>query len=272
MEALGNQASATPAVTRPVEKSASSTDRPLSPPPAVTAGSEKDEWQDKAGLSYVRIAPGKFQMGASTDDTGAYPDEKPQHEVEITKAFWIASTPVTVGAYRKFVETTHGQMPPAPNFAQDDTHPVVNVSWNDAIGYCKWAGCRLPTEAEWEYAARGRSDRPRYGDLDKIAWYNKDSERGTHSVGKLAPNSYGLYDTLGNVWQWCSDWYDEKYNQSNPNAWRDPSGPASGTFRVLRGGSWLSNAGVVRVSCRYGDHPSGRGGTVGFRCVRDVVP
>jgi formylglycine-generating enzyme len=247
------------------------------PAPAVptlsTAHNEPwhDIWTDKAGLAYVRIAPGKFLMGASKGDREAEGNEKPQHEVETTREFWISRTPVTVGAYRKFVEATHGQMPGSPRFAQDDTHPVVNVSWDEAMAYCKWAECRLPTEAEWEYAARGGSPKPRYGDLDKIAWYDQNSGGVTHPVGKLNPNGYGLHDTLGNVWEWCSDWYDEKYYRSNPGGWRDPQGPPAGTLRSLRGGSWNDNAWVARVSDRNWFHPEVRFSSLGFRCVREVI-
>jgi sulfatase modifying factor 1 len=242
--------------------------------PSLTPGAKPDDWTDKAGLSYARILPGKFQMGASKDDADAEADEKPQHEVEITKAFWIARTPVTVGAYRKFAEATHGRMPAKPAFPQGDTHPVVNVSWNDAIAYCQWAGAggRLPTEAEWEYAARGGSGKPRYGDLNKIAWYSDNSRGATHPVGELEPNGYGLYDTLGNVWQWCGDWYDVKYYQSGPGPWRNPQGPSTGDQRALRGGSWYDVARGARVSYRNRYLPDYRYGNLGFRCVREVLP
>ena len=228
----------------------------------------RTEWADRAGLLYSWIPPGKFMMGASPNDNQAYDGERPSHEVEITKGFLICRTLVTVGAYRLFVEATRGQMPASPGFEQDDTHPVVNVSWNDAMDYCKWAGCRLPAEAEWEYAARGGTDRFRYRDLNTIAWYRRNSGESTHSVGTLEPNRYGLFDTLGNVWEWCSDWYDEEYYQVDSEIWRNPQGPLYGAKRVVRGGSWSDIPRYVRVSNRLRYEPPS-GDNLGFRPVRD---
>ena len=120
-----------------------------------------------------------------------------------------------------------------------------------------------PTEAEWEYAARGGSTGARYGSLGEVAWYNENSESKTHPVGERRANGFGLYDMLGNVWEWANDWYDPNYYQNSPS--QDPKGPTSGTLRVLRGGAWISGAGNVRVSGRSMGFPGGDG-INGVRC------
>jgi formylglycine-generating enzyme required for sulfatase activity len=224
------------------------------------------------GLPYVWIPPGSFQMGCSPGDTDYRPDEKPTHPVNITKGFWMGQTSVTVGAYQRFAAATGKAMPPAPDFNSgwsQDQMPMVNVSWNEAQAYCAWEGGRLPTEAEWEYAARGGSTEARYGPIDEIAWYNQNSGRRTNPVGGKRPNRFGLYDMLGNVWEWVMDWYDEEYFQSNPS--QDPAGPPRGDCRVLRGGSWDGEPRFVRASSRYGVLPGDRGFGVGFRCARDAA-
>jgi serine/threonine-protein kinase len=227
----------------------------------------------KEGIKYVWIPPGRFRMGCSPGDHEFRDDEKPPHQVTITKGFWLGQTTVTVGAYRRFAEATGRDLPPAPSFNPGwsiQQMPMVHVSWRDALAYCAWAGGRLPTEAEWEYAARGTSAEARHGPIDEVAWYNRNSRWQTHPVGGNRPNRFGLYDMLGNVWEWVMDWYDEDYYKNSPA--QDPAGPANGEFRALRGGSWGGEARFIRVSSRNGVLPGDWGHGIGFRCARDVSP
>jgi len=152
-----------------------------------------------------------------------------------------------------------------PSKFRGDNLPVERVSWDDARSYCQAIGGRLPTEAEWEYAARAGSAGAHYGDLDDVAWHLGNSEEKTHEVGQKRPNAFELYDMLGNVWQWTADWYAEKYYQAGAN--QDPSGPPGGTLRVQRGGSWVEYSRNVRASNRGGSDPGGRNDDFGLRCV-----
>jgi formylglycine-generating enzyme required for sulfatase activity len=227
----------------------------------------------KDNLKYVWIPPGTFMMGCSPGDVECLDAEKPAHQVTLTRGFWIGQTPVTVAAYKRFAAATGRQMPDAPGFNSgwgNEAMPIVNVTWGDARAYCTWAGGRLPTEAEWEYAARGGSAEARYGPVDDIAWYHGNSGGQTHDVAQKRANGFGLYDMLGNVWEWVNDWYDENYYQSSPS--QDPQGPAGGgQTRVLRGGSWSTLPGDVRVSYRLRFGPSYWSDFHGFRCGGEVV-
>jgi serine/threonine-protein kinase len=233
----------------------------------------------KDGLEYRWIPPGSFQMGCSPGDNECTDDEKPPHHVTITKGFWMGQTEVTVGAYKRFAAAKGRQMAPEPDIYGrplnrgwgDEGMPIVDVTWDDAQAYCRWAGWRLPTEAEWEYAARAGSPEARYGSLDKVAWYRKDSGQQTHPVGEKQANGFGLYDMLGNVWEWVNDWYDDNYYRSSPS--QDPAGPASGELHVLRGGSWINSPRDVRVSIRSRIiSPADFDSTSGFRCGGEVFP
>jgi formylglycine-generating enzyme required for sulfatase activity len=241
----------------------------------VSAGQVRVNSKD--GLKYVWIPPGTFMMGCSPGDSQCGDDEKPAHQVTITKGFWIGQTPVTVGAYKRFADATGRRMSGAPDFNTgrtngwtDENMPMVRVNWNNARDYCAWAGGQLPTEAQWEYAARGGSSEANYGPIDDIAWYNGNAEGTTHDVGQKRANAFGLYDTLGNVWEWVNDWYHGDYYQSSPS--QDPQGPEKGRERVLRGWAWYGSSSAVRVSARARQSPwvpLVRYDDAGFRCASE---
>jgi len=165
-------------------------------------------------------------------------------------------------------------------FTGDLNQPVEQVSWEDVQEFLrklnereKGKPYRLPTEAEWEYAARaGATTAYCFGDdterLREYAWYDKNSGGTTHPVGQLKPNAWGLYDMHGNVWEWVQDWFAASYYSQQPNPDRDPQGPGSGEYRVLRGGSWLYEAGHVRVAARHWREPGNRLVVIGFRCAQ----
>ncbi len=226
----------------------------------------------KDGLQYVYIPPGTFTMGCSPGDRACETNEKPPHRVAISKGFWMGQTEVTAGAYKRFAAAARRQMPQAPDYNagwRNDNQPIMSVMWDDANAYCTWAGGRLPTEAEWEHAARGGSVKAHYGNLDDVAWSLNNSGYQTHEVAERRANGFGLFDVLGNVSEWVNDWYDENYYQNSPR--QDPSGPPSGQMRVFRGGSWYDFPGHVRVSHRAASFPGNRWHDYvhGLRCVRD---
>jgi formylglycine-generating enzyme required for sulfatase activity len=201
----------------------------------------------KDGLTYVWLPPGRFMMGCSPDDTLCDSDEVPPREVTIAKGFWIGQTLVTQAAYRRVMGKN-------PSFHQGDERlPVERVNWGDALKYCTDIGMRIPTEREYEYAARGGNPSARYGDLDAIAWYRANSGGRTHEVATKSPNGFNLYDMLGNVWQFTSD----------------PYRPEDPIYVAMRGGSWSTSAKSMRVSIR-GFDVADRGRTFsGFRCAGD---
>ena len=195
-------------------------------------------------------------MGCSSGDGQCFRDEQPVHEVNIGKGFWLGQTQVTQLAYER-VTGKH------PSHFTGSNLPVEEVGWNDARAYCQAVGGRLPTEAEWEYAARAGSARARYGELGQIAWYSENSGNKTHEVAQKQANAWGVFDVLGNVWEWMADWYGDYA----PSEAHDPKGSDSGPGRTLRGGSWNDGSGYARVSARSLGVPTYRGSTIGFRCV-----
>jgi formylglycine-generating enzyme required for sulfatase activity len=240
---------------------------------APTARTLKKNSRD--GLIYVWVPAGSFMMGCSPGDDQCFNEEKPEHQVSISKGFWIGQAEVTVEAYKRFAGIAEDRKLAPGNASsgarsagrQDDGKdmPIVNVTWDEASNYCKWIGGRLPTEAEWEYAARAGSTTSRYGELDDIAWYEKNSGNTIHPVGQKQANQFGLFDMLGNSWEWVNDWYDGKYYLSSPES--DPPGPENGQMHGLRGGSWLNGAKLVRVSDRGRSTPELRFNYFGLRCV-----
>lgn len=211
------------------------------------------------GLKYVWIPPGNFQMGCSPGDTHCDTDEKPVHEVTISKGFWLGQTDVTQAAWKRVMHSD-------PSYFKGDELPVEQVDWSEATKYCETAGGRLPTEAEWEYAARAGSTSARYGELDSIAWYDGNSFSKTHPVGTKQPNQFGLYDMLGNVWQWVADDYGPYKGDSQT----DPLVKLDGSKKVLRGGSWVYIPQFVRASNRVRLGPTYRYVDLGFRCVGEL--
>jgi formylglycine-generating enzyme required for sulfatase activity len=202
-------------------------------------------------------------MGCSAGDNECASNEKPAHSVTITKGFWLGQTPVTQAAYQRVIGNN-------PSRFRGEQLPVESVTWTQAKAYCEAVGGRLPTEAEWEYAARAGSDASCYGEPDVIAWHHENSEDKPHEVGLKQPNPWGLHDMLGNVWEWVEDWYDEKYYEMSPST--DPTGLASGQSRVVRGGSWVVGSRFLRSSLRNRIRPDNRGDCIGFRCAREVFP
>jgi len=197
----------------------------------------------KDGLTYVWIPAGSFIMGCSPGDRDCQPEEKPAHKVELTKGFWIGKTSVTQAAYEKVTGTN-------PSGFNGASLPVGQLDWNHAKAYCDAVGMRLPTEAEWEYAARGGQPGKLYGNLDAIAWYAGNSGQRTHEVATRQPNGFGLYDMLGNSLQWVSDWHNDGYYHWTPAV--DPQGPAAGAVHELRGIAYTDPADWARVSVRHG--------------------
>jgi formylglycine-generating enzyme required for sulfatase activity len=221
-----------------------------------------------APLGMVCVPAGEFIMGS--DEGGS--DEQPVYTVYLD-AFYIDETEVTNAQYQKCVEAG-GCDPPVKTTFYDQAdyaqHPVVYVSWSDADAYCRWAGKRLPTEAEWEKACRGADGRtyPWGEGLDCDHAHYAGCGAGTVSVGsKLKGASpYGALDMVGNVWEWVADWYDPGYYSQSPG--HNPPGPDSGTAKVLRGGSWHSNQRFARCAYRVGGNPRYWYFYVGFRCAR----
>jgi formylglycine-generating enzyme required for sulfatase activity len=229
----------------------------------------KAQYPTNLRFEFVRIAPGEFDMGCSPGDSDCSSDEKPQHQVRISKGFEIGKYLVTQAMWESVMGSN-------PSHFKGADRPVENVSWNDVQEFLQRLNTRndgyryrLPTEAEWEYAARAGSKSARYGELNAVAWYDDNSGKETHPEGQKQPNAWGLYDMLGNVWEWVQDWYSGSYYQQSPGT--DPQGPSSGSSRVLRGGSWDYIDWLVRASYRLYVEPGNRYNNFGFRCVREAV-
>jgi formylglycine-generating enzyme required for sulfatase activity len=223
------------------------------------------------GIAWATIPAGTFQMGCVPGDPRCSSDERPRHSVTISKAFQLMTTEVTVGMFRS--HGFHVDMQPA--WSTSENHPVVIVPWTEADDFCARIGGRLPTEAEWEYAARGGKDGMLYpwgdqaptdaGGAMNGAAFESDAAQ---AVGQFGPNAFGVYDMAGNVWEWVSDWVG--VYADGPVT--DPKGGPSGRVRLVRGGSYGDDPSNLRVSNRTPNQPDRVNVNVGFRCARDARP
>ncbi len=244
-------------------------------------------------MAFVRIGPGRVIMGSSYGEAGRFENEGPQHEVAITKGFYMGKYEVTQRQWEAVMGTYPWRMRPPAQGPRDyvvehPDHPAAYISWNHAQSFIRRlneaAGdslYRLPTEAEWEYAARAGTLTPwsfgnNEGRMGDYAWYSDNAwvsdqedegEKYAHPVGTKQPNPWGLYDMHGNMWEWCQDWYAEDYYRFSPGA--DPIGPGSGESRIFKGGDFSSSATLCGSARRGGLPPefTGNGG-IGFRVVR----
>lgn len=255
----------------------------------------KGEPKGRDGAPMILIPAGPFTMG--TEDVGlnwhqGNPNEHPPHEVKLS-AYWIDQFEVTVERYARFVDETKHDPPlweeDATSSAAD--RPVVGVTWHDAAAYCQWAGKRLPTEAEWEKAARGTDQRRfPWGDMQPfvdIANYNRglwvsypvtlvsvtsgvEGMSIRHGLKTGGTSPYGLYHMAGNASEWVADWYDAEYYSKSPK--ENPKGPETGDKKVIRGGSWSDPPRNLRVTARFKASPDYQDSTIGFRCAMDAAP
>jgi sulfatase modifying factor 1 len=245
----------------------------------------------------VKVEGGAYLMGSKDGDKGAQNDEQKQHEVKIN-SFEISKFEVTVWQWKKFVKATKSKMPEAPTWGWKDNFPMNQITWEQAISYCNWLskseklqpvyfkngpnyicdfkanGYRLPTEAEWEFAAKGGklSKETKYSGGDnanQIAWHKSNSNGTPHTIGTKMPNELGIYDMSGNLWEWCWDWYNEDYYKTeNIN---NPIGPEMGEKRTVRGGSWDSNFDYLRPANRISTYPDKTHQFYGFRIAKSIL-
>ena len=278
---------------------AATTPSPLSSPlrgeakgalPSPLEGEGKGEGAEilgKDGAPMVLVPAGPFPMGVPPGARDGGRDEYPRHEVFLD-AYYIVTFEVTNGRYLEFMTNTGHRPPKHLNDPRQDLwqgalmpesiadRPVINVDWYDAEAYCRWAGKRLPTEAEWAKAARGTDDRrfpwgnvePTHGHVNfNQPWQGEKTLMpvGTYEAGK---SPFGAYDMAGNVWEWVADWYDPRYYEKSPA--RNPKGPETGTHKTLRGSGWEVEAPLVRAFSRVKSDPLNRNYATGFRCARSA--
>ena len=241
-------------------------------PDAKQKVAAKDIVKADSMIELVKIPAGCFMMGSAPLVHGE-DDELPVHKVCLS-TFSIGKYEITQGQWRKIMGNN-----PSNSVGCGVDCPVEQVSWNDTQNFIAKLNAisgksyRLPTEAEWEYAARsGGKDEKWAGtgdvkELDSLAWFGQNSDGHIHPVGKKKPNSFGLYDMSGNVYEWCSDWYNDQYYATSSASQGVPQGPASGTMRVFRGGSWLNNSDFSRSTYRHSINPGFKNDDIGFRLV-----
>jgi len=253
-----------------------------------SAGQLAPESTGQDGAPLILVPAGAFPMGVPPGDRDGGRDEYPRHEVYLD-AFYIDKYEVTNGRYLEFVRTTGHRAPQHPkdatrNLWKGNTmpesvadRPVVNVDWQDASAYCTWAGRRLPTEAEWEKAARGSDDRRfPWGNVEptdkhlnyKQRWIGEKTLMpvGSYEAGK---SPFGAYDMAGNVWEWVNDWYDPLYYEKSPP--RNPKGPETGSHKVIRSSGWQVETPMVRIFTRVKSDPLMRNESTGFRCAASPI-
>lgn len=236
-------------------------------------GTWKENVFQKPNIEWVSIPAGTFTMGSPSSEVNRSNDET-QRQVTLS-AFKMSKYEVTFEQYDLFCEAT-GRRKPNDEGRGRGKRPVINVSWHDAVAFAEWMGCRLPTEAEWEYACRARTTTPfntgnnlttAQANYNGNYPYNNNAKgeyrEKTMPVGSFAPNAWGLYDMHGNVWEWCSDWYDDYPTSAQTN----PKGPASGSCRVYRGGCWYCLAIYCRSAYRDFSTPDYHDCFIGFRLV-----
>ncbi|MDR3320469.1 MAG: formylglycine-generating enzyme family protein [Desulfovibrio sp.] len=236
-----------------------------------SVGAAEKSYTNSIGMEFTLIPSGSFSMGADKNFEEASDDEIPQHRVNISKQFYLGKYEVTQAQWTAVMGSN-------PSKFKGRLNPVEQVSWNDVqvfithLNQKEWTTkYRLPTEAEWEYAARSSTTSPWFfgddaGQLGRYAWYADNSgetAQRSRPVGQKEPNAWGLYDMHGNVWEWVQDWYGERYYNNSPPV--DPGGPPSGSFRAKRGGSWDSNAAYCRLAYRGNNLPDRRFVNLGFR-------
>jgi formylglycine-generating enzyme required for sulfatase activity len=216
------------------------------------------------------IPAGPFLMG------GAFDEERPRHRIMLD-AYWIDQFEVTNGRYAEFLRATGAPEPQYWNKSDRfhsgekyPRHPIVGISWFEAKAYCEWKGKRLPTEAEWEKAARGGREGFAFpwGDTPDHARANYEGQ-GTLPVGSFLPNDYGLFDMSGNVWEWVADWFDQNFYEKSPEV--NPTGPSAGKEKVLRGGSYADGIGPNRVAHRHWYPPTAQYKWLGVRCAKSAA-
>ncbi|MEY4173010.1 MAG: hypothetical protein RI900_175, partial [Actinomycetota bacterium] len=244
----------------------------VAPASIVTNASIRAALQDEAlpwkvrhtatSMDMLLVPSGTFTMGASPGDPQAGTDESPTRQVTLSEPFYIGRTEVTQSQWQGVMGSNPSNFQNAPN------HPVERISWSMAQSFCTNTGMRLPTEAEWEYACRGLTTTAQYGTLSSIAWYSANSGSITREVATKAANGYGLHDTIGNVWEWCGDWYGAYFG----GAVTDPTGPATGSSRVLRGASFSTGSSLCRSSARSSATPVTVAWNLGMRAVRTPGP
>jgi formylglycine-generating enzyme required for sulfatase activity len=257
---------------------------PFTPTPIPTLGIGSTQVSPVDGMILLYVPEGEFLMGAADSDPAATRAEKPQHTVYLD-AFWIDQTEVTSAMYAKCVAGGKCKPRKCLTGSKYDQHPAVCVDWFNAEAYCEWAGRRLPTEAEWEKAARGTDGRLypwgnepptcEYAIMDDGSGYGcgeRDTAVALVGSKPKGASPYGALDMAGNVWEWVNDWYDPKYYSTS--SYRNPTGPASGYGPVLRGGAWNAKADRVRVAYRisHSNNPTGGDSGIGFRCSASPGP